>query len=828
MTSQGLQDDSTGCEQPAWRHLLERPEPAHPRPHIHLVGIGGAGLSAIAKLLLGRGFQVSGSDLHSNRATAELAALGATIHAGHSAGHVEAADLVLVSSAVPGTNPEVRAAQAAGIPVVKRAQLLRSLMAGHVSICVAGTHGKTTTSAMLATLLDAAGAEPSFIVGSEILALGTGARAGRPDGPFVVEADEYDRTFLGLRPDIAVITNVEWDHVDCYPEPASFERAFENFVDLVPRDGVIIYCGDDPGAQRLARRRALNQPTWISYGLGESRGWQARSLSWRPEGGMDFILVRDGREVGPVSLPLSGEHNVLNLLGALAAAEQAGYVFTEPAENLKISRKLAGTARRLEHKGETCGIIVLDDYAHHPTEVRATLSAVRQRYPRRPVWVLFQPHTYSRTRALLYEFCNSFENADHVLVTDIYAARERDAMGVSSTDLVKSLSEHPDARYVGDLDAATRVLLSELTAGDVLVTLGAGDGNLVGERVLAVLGRQDTSRFRPFEDRLEDLVERVGQAAGLVCKRNVSLAPHTTLRIGGPADVLVGVTAVEHLVAVCRLARQAEIPVCMIGGGSNVLVSDRGIRGLVIINRCRFVRRHEDNVVWAESGASLAGLARQTVRWGLTGLEWGASVPGTVGGAVVNNAGAHGGCVADNLLRATVLLPDSSLAEWPAPRFRYEYRSSALKSALREGAEAPVVLSAAFRLTAGEATEVEARAATFLSYRRATQPVEPSAGSVFQNPEGDYAGRLLDIMGFKGRRHGGAGFSTVHANFIVNHGDASSDDVVALIDEARSEAWHLMGVELVPEILFLGDWDRFPPYGPLPDACPASRPEDVA
>jgi UDP-N-acetylmuramate dehydrogenase len=250
----------------------------------------------------------------------------------------------------------------------------------------------------------------------------------------------------------------------------------------------------------------------------------------------------------------------------------------------------------------------------------------------------------------------------------------------------------------------------------------------------------------------------------------------------------------------------------VLGGGSNLLVSDRGVRGLVIANGCRAVRRHEGNVLWAESGANLAGVARQAMRWGLAGLEWCVSVPGTVGGAVVGNAGAHGGCVADNLLRATLLNPDGSLSEWPAARFAYAYRSSALKSLLRSsaGQRQPVVLAAAFQLQEADPEQMEARAAGFLAHRRATQPVEPSAGSIFQNPPGDYAGRIIEALGLKGQGQGGAAFSAVHANFIVNTGGASAADVTALINRARLAAWQTLGVELTPEILFVGDWTEAP------------------
>lgn len=799
--------------QPAWAGLLNAPA----QTHIHLVGIGGAGLSAIARLLIIRGFEVSGSDQRPSAAVDELVELGATIVIGHRAENVTGAQLVLISSAVPADNPEVLAAHAAACPVVKREQFLTPLMAGHPALCVAGTHGKTTTTAMIATLLDIAGAEPSFIVGSPILSLGTAARAGRSGGPFVIEADEYDHMFLGLQPHVAVVTNVDWDHVDCYPNPESYRQAFVQFAGLVPAGGTVVFCADDPGAASLCANVANSQASWVSYGLQEGCDWRATALEIRPGGGTDFEVWHAGVLLGRLSLRLSGEHNVRNALAAVAAVTAAGFdVFTERRENLKFSRIFIGTEKRLESIGSSYGIIICVDYAHHPTEVRATLRAVRQRFARRAIWVLFQPHTYSRTRALLNDFCDSFENAEHVLVTDIFAARERDTLGVSAQDVVRVLASHPDARYAGDLDAAVELLLAELRPGDVLITLGAGDGYQVGERVLAALGKREASEMAPsVVSPLEALATAIAQSTGLAVRRDEPLSSHTTMRIGGPADLLVVVNSLEDLATLAALARQHRVPFLLLGGGSNVLVSDRGVRGLVVVNACRSIERRDGNVIWAESGVNLAGLARQAMRWGLSGLEWCVSVPGTVGGAVVGNAGAHGAAVADNLLRATLLDPKGALAEWPAARFHYSYRNSALKSTIRASGPHPVVLSAAFQLNEADPGEMEARAAGFLAHRRATQPVEPSAGSMFQNPPGDYAGRILESLGFKGRSLGNAAFSTLHSNFIVNHGGATAADVLALIDDARQTAWQSLGIELTPEILFVGDWLQTPPYRPI-------------
>ena len=780
------------------------------RSHIHLVGIGGSGLSAIARVLLQRGLRVSGSDQRASQATADLAALGATVFSGHAAAHIQGADLVLISSAVPADNPEVAAAHAAGIPVVKREQFLAPLLAEQSALCVAGTHGKTTTSAMLAALLDALGAEPGFIVGSTVLALGTAARAGRIGGPFVIEADEYDHMFLGLNPAIAVITNIEWDHVDCYPKPEDFAAAFRQFVERLTPGGTAVICGDDAGCRALRATTTRPDIHWLSYGLEADNHWRAEGLRANALGGMDFDIYRGEERLGQVAMPLAGEHNVRNALAALATATLAGYdVFCKPDENLKFSRIFVGTKRRLETIGGCSDIIIIDDYAHHPTEVRATLGAARQRFPRRPLWVFFQPHTYSRTKALLNEFCDSFENADHVLVGDIYAAREHDTLGVSAADVVNVLAAHPDVRYAGSLAHARDLLVQHLSAGDVLITLGAGDGDRVGREVLAALCQQQAASTAATSWR-DDLSRAIAQATGLAVRHHEALAAHTTLRVGGPADLFVAAGSTQHLAAILDLARAHGVPVTLLGGGSNVLVSDLGVRGLVIANTCRSVRQHQGNVLWAEAGAPLAGTARQAMRWGLGGLEWAVSVPGSVGGALAGNAGAHGGCIADSLLRATMWLPDGSLAEWPAARFDYHYRSSVLKQATLAEAVSPVVLAAAFQLQPGDQATLEARAAGFLAHRRSTQPTEPSAGSIFQNPAGDYAGRIIEALGLKGARHGDAQFSLAHANFIINRGHANAQDIAALINRARQEAWQTFGILLTPEILFIGDWPQPP------------------
>jgi UDP-N-acetylmuramate--alanine ligase len=450
--------------------------------HIHLVGIGGAGLSAIARVLLEQGAKVSGSDLVLSRVAEALARDGVSVSAGHRAENVQGADMVVVSSAVPASNVEILAAAEAEIPVLRRPAFLGQLMNGHTGVAVSGTHGKTTTTAMVASIVLEAGLDPTFIVGGVIAGLETNARAGRGD-LFVIEADEYDRTFLSLVPKVAVVTIIEHDHPDCYPTFDEFRAAFDEFSTLVPPDGLLVVCWDDREARALGERRRDAGTPVVFYGLEEGAQWRAEEVRPNFAGGVDFLATRDGETQGLVRLRVPGAHNASNATAALAVADFLGIPFGVARSALT---EFHGVGRRFEVKGEIDGVLVVDDYAHHPTEIRATLRAARDRFPNQTLWAVWQPHTYSRTRTLLDEFAQAFDQADQVIVLPIYAARETDTLGVSSTDVVSAM-RHPDARVAGSLEEAVVWLGTEVRPGDVVLTLGAGDGDKVGEWLLEVL-----------------------------------------------------------------------------------------------------------------------------------------------------------------------------------------------------------------------------------------------------------------------------------------------------------------------------------------------------
>lgn len=453
-----------------------------PGTRVHLVGIAGSGMSAIAWLLLERGYAVSGSDLQQNQATEELAQAGAVIYRGHEAANVENADLLVISAAVPGDNPEVAAARAAGLPVLKRADLLGLLMAETVGVAVAGSHGKTTTTSLIAHVLLQTGRDPSFVAGGVLPGLGRNGRAGAGD-ILVVEADEYDYMFLGLRPQVAVVTNVEHDHPDIFPTVESYRDAFRQFAGLLPDDGLLVACSDDPGVQKLLQEMEAPRFAVRRYGLDKARQPDYRAVDLRANslGGTDFVVLQGGETLGLARLRLPGTHNVRNALAAIAVLDALGLSFGEIQGPLA---EFGGVGRRFQVVGEAGEVTIIDDYAHHPTEIRVNLAAARGRYPGRRLWAVWQPHTYSRTRLLLDDFAASFADADRVVVLDIYPSREKDTLGMDAGMVVAKMAGHPYALHIGSRAEAAAYILDRVRPGDVILTLGAGDGDQVGQWIL--------------------------------------------------------------------------------------------------------------------------------------------------------------------------------------------------------------------------------------------------------------------------------------------------------------------------------------------------------
>lgn len=454
-----------------------------PGQHIHFVGIAGFGLSAIARILLEQGFFISGSDKQVNELTHALVRDGATIYNKHNPAYVNDAEIVVVSSAIPNDHIEILSAQAQAIPVVKRQDIIAELMPGNKVVAIAGTHGKTTTTSMTAHVLIETGQDPNYLVGGVMENTGTNAGVGKSD-LFVIEADEYDNMFHGLKPDIEVVTNVEYDHPDFFRAPKDMVDSFSHFIGLLPSDGHLIACADNRTSEIFAKNRFIVSLPLTTYGVkNPSANWQARNV--RVEDGFTVydVYVRDKLR-GTAKLPLPGEHNILNSLAALIVADLQGVEFADAAKALETFK---GTNRRFQIRQEIDGVVVVDDYAHHPTAIRATLAAAKQRYPDHEIWAVWQPHTYSRLNALFDEFVASFNDADHVLVTDVYAARDSEsAIGLNSADVVKAI-KHADVLHTPDHDAAVGALISNVHKPAVILIMSAGDAPEIGKGYIAGL-----------------------------------------------------------------------------------------------------------------------------------------------------------------------------------------------------------------------------------------------------------------------------------------------------------------------------------------------------
>ena len=451
-----------------------------PGQHIHLVGIGGAGLSAIARILLQRGFTVSGSDLRKSSITIALESEGARVYRGHRADFVEGADLLLVSSAVAAEHVEVVAAQSMGIPIVKRDLFMAPLLRGHRTIAVAGTHGKTTTTSMIVHILQQAGKDPSYIVGGTMGNTGKNAAVGR-EQTFVIEADEYDNMFHGLRPQIAVVTNVEHDHPDFFKTAQQQLDAFNEFAQLLPASGTLVACKDDSGAASLLHDRQGRNLAAISYAINDATAdWRATDLDFS-ENETSACVFRHGKKLGRLVLSVPGAHNVGNALAATIVADAQGVCFEQSASALASFKN---TARRFEIRGIRDDVIIVDDYAHHPTEIRVNIRAARSRYPRHQIWAVWQPHTYSRVREFLPGFLSAFDAADHVLITPIYAAREDPIPGISSPMLVDSMSDHSSARFAPSFAEAVEYMRRDISGPALVLICSAGDANRIADLYL--------------------------------------------------------------------------------------------------------------------------------------------------------------------------------------------------------------------------------------------------------------------------------------------------------------------------------------------------------
>ena len=744
---------------------------------IHLVGVAGSGMSGLAGLLIELGHAVSGSDKVTTTETERLQRLGLRFHDRHRPEHADAANLVVFSSAIKGDNPILVARRDSGKPVVRRAEALAAIMRAKCGIVIAGMHGKTTTSAMTAHVLREGGLHPSHYVGAEIPLLGTNAHWDPRGEYFVAEGDESDGTLRCFHPEQSLILNIEEEHLDFYADLAAIEKVFEELIDQT--SGTVFYNADDPNAARLCAKRKGA----VSYGFSEEAHYRGIDVELRDFGSV-FCVDRCGGKLGEAILNVPGEHNVHNALGVIALASELGIPFEKIAASL---RKFEHARRRFEIKYESDRFLLIDDYAHHPTEIRATLKTARA-MGRKRVLAMFQPHRYSRTKALCREFGSAFDEADRVVVTDVYPASEPPIPGISGQTIVDEMVKrgHRGASYQPRFERVHCDIGNALDIGDLVLSLGAGNIHeqlsilaadlVIAEKLKAVVGEEgDVRLYEP-------------------------LSKHTTLRVGGPAQFWVEPRNEKAFADLIWFCRDENLPLFAMGRGSNLLVRDGGIRGVVVHPRGGDFDKIQVNSseITAGAGVKLREIAYAARASNLGGLEWMEGIPGAVGGALRMNAGAMGAQTFESVTRIRYLDAEGNPHVKDRDELEVFYRRFPLL-------ENNFAISATFRTQPAERAEIDSRLRESQEKRRTTQPIAKSAGCIFKNPDSIPAGRLVDELGLKNSRVGNARVSEVHGNFIVNDGGATAAEMLQLIDKIQSAARAMRGIELETEVEIVGE-----------------------
>ena len=749
---------------------------ARPGQRIHLIGVCGSGMSGLARLLLAQGHAVSGSDLVTAALAANYVPEGVTYCEGHRGANVEGAALVVFSSAIAAENPERRAAAEKDIPCVRRAECLVVLTEKKSAYIVAGSHGKTTTSSMLTHVLRQADQNPSHYIGAQVPLLG--ANACWTDGqPFVVEADESDGTLALFAPQASLILNIEEEHLDFYHD---IEEIVQVFATLCERTrGPIVYCADDKNAMLLCSHAGRA----VGYGLSDLAAY--RALEVRLENfASRFTVLRHGQLLGEVTLQVPGAQNVSNALGVVALATELGIAWNQIVSALAEFR---GAARRFEVKYHSPDYMVVDDYAHHPTEIKATLAAARNSGWQR-VLALFQPHRYSRTRALLGEFAGAFHDASEVFITEIYAASEAAMAGVTGEAVAEAVrgAGHPTVHYEPTLGRLRAAVNAILRPGDLVITLGAGDIHRVAQHLAQGL---------IWYTELVALIKPES-----ILKRDEPLHKHTTMRIGGPAQLWFEPADEDDLRAGLRFAHDRGIPVTFIGRGSNLLIRDGGIHGLCVhLGRPYFSRIEvEGTTVTVGAGARLKAIVAEARKHDVGGFEFMEGIPGNLGGALRMNAGAMQGWTMEVV---------ESIRSIDALGHVHEINKADLEIHYRNVPHFQTHIAVSARLAGKPSSkeEIGEKLKAYSGKRWTSQPAAPSAGCIFKNPGPLPAGKLIDELGLKNLSIGNARVSEVHGNFIVNDGGATAEDVLQLISLIQSRAREARQIELHTEVIVLGE-----------------------
>lgn len=756
---------------------------------IHFVGIGGIGMSGIAHILLEMGYRVSGSDLEQNSLTRKLQKMGGIIFTGHDSSNIlKDTGLVVYSSSVSFINPEMHEARKRRIPIVHRAKLLAELFNNKIGIAVTGTHGKTTTTSLAAVMLENCGLNPTAIIGGEIEEFCGNAKLGKGKH-IVAEADESDSSFLNLKPSVAVITNIEPEHLDHFKTMDDAKRAYRKFADNIKPGGILIYNHDDHSV-----RDALKGYKREKESFGSSRHADISPDNIK----MDrfytsFDCIYKGKDLGRVGINIPGQHNVMNALAAILVGLKSGLKFDDVREAIKDFK---GVKRRFHLRSDHEGVMLIDDYGHHPTEIRVVLEACRNWKPRRLI-AIFQPHRYTRTKALADDFGKCFKEADKLILTDIYAASEKPIRGVS----VRSIYDRAKKSGNKDISIVKKEMIADSIMkikkrGDMIVVFGAGDIKKVADE----LSEKLSGSFSVYNEKF--LKEFTGSARGKIVFSE-KLAPHTSFRIGGPADIWFEPRDARDLKKALLCLKRYKVPFFVIGNGSNILASDSGFRGVVINLDSYFFKRISINGTSVKVGAgySLPKLVALCCKKNLSGMESLVGIPGTVGGSVYMNAGGWTNPIFKNIgeLVTSVKVMDYSgrIKELKKESVVFGYRHSNLGLA--------IILEANFKLKKSD-ERLMPICAKFLKMKREKQVLDmPSAGCIFKNPANFQftCGQMIDMLGLKGRRVGHAEIAQKHANFIINRGGATYSDVLELIGVIREKVKANYDVDLDLEVKVL-------------------------
>ncbi|MCS7064134.1 MAG: UDP-N-acetylmuramate--L-alanine ligase [Methylacidiphilales bacterium] len=753
------------------------------RSHFALLGVGGAGMSALARILLQMGHFVYGVDRARPRVVDKLIEIGMAFHQGHDGYLPEKCDAVIYSSAIEPENAERQEAQRRGLMEVRRGECVAVLASLRKACLVAGMHGKTTTASMLAHVLREAGPGCAHYIGAEVPILGSNAEWAAGADHFVVEVDESDGTLAEFSCDYGILLNIEEEHLDYYRNLEAILSVFKTYVQATRRR--LIYCGDDRNAVLLCSQHAHT----LSYGFSPNCRIRAQQVKLRNYGST-FTIYDQEECIGEVQLNVPGLQNVSNATAVVALARELGLEWDRVKAALA---EFQGARRRFEVKYQSRRWMVVDDYAHHPTEIRATLAAAKNSGWKR-VLTLFQPHRYSRTKLLQREFATAFKESDVTLITEVYGASEKPLEGVGGARLAWKIKEGSGGEviYAENLSRLRAYAAEKIQEGDLILTLGAGDIHKTASEL---------ARELELYDAITDLLRHPESEV----RRGESLARHTTLRVGGPAQIWVEPGDEADLRALLQYLKAKGEPFWVIGRGSNLLVKDGGLRGVVIhLGKPYFkgIRLDGQDGLIAGAGARLKEVVAFAKRHLIGGLEFLDGIPGSVGGALKMNAGAMGHWTMDSVSWVRCMDKAGNVKIMSVAELSPRYREV-------PGMADLIALEARFIGKPSSREAIEQTLQEMNEKRWKSQPAAASAGCIFKNPPNIPAGKLIDELGCKGWSVGDAVVSQEHGNFIINRGQATAADVLALIERIREAARERAQVNLENEVIVLGeDWEE--------------------